>query len=388
MYLRQNVFISLILTFSITVWLGCFGDVCAPGAQCTCIDGSSGRLTCRSPKEAGVCSCSRTEKLYPDAASKDVVHIKPDVNEYKTETKFEKVVHSEKNKSLDSFPDKKQTIEGTSFFRKIAGLWIGAASRTPLGTFAITTMDIRQASPYVLFSRADLDASNNLRFAFSIETHKGKSGIVFRNGGYFLGILRDSRTFLEEYNAAAHKWRFCSVTRGCSYIESTFTFPAKDQMVLSVTVRGREHMFWQAERREVRVLSQPFPQDLRSQGEGDAPFPKMSKLKMSLTWSQPLTKKASVWFLLSSGKCGVTFTCQPSRSIRVEVQPGATQAEVTLEQLHVGAYFMNALLDRNNNAHTTFFPDSGDGIGSLDQTIEVKLNQANRVRSSVFFTMP
>ena len=100
------------------------------------------------------------------------------------------------------------TPAGLELMQRLAGLWTGPATMTPLGTFARMNMDLRAASAQVLFSRADLDEMNNLRFAFELEAPDGETTLVYRNGGYFLGLLRDSRTRLVEHTADSY--RFCS----------------------------------------------------------------------------------------------------------------------------------------------------------------------------------
>ena len=83
------------------------------------------------------------------------------------------------------------------FFTEIAGLWVApVTSWTSAGSFPTMNMDVRAASEGVLFSRVDLDEDNGLRFAFAIEDHGCQPQLTYRNGGYFLGFLRDTRTVL------------------------------------------------------------------------------------------------------------------------------------------------------------------------------------------------
>jgi hypothetical protein len=114
----------------------------------------------------------------------------------------------------------------------------------------------------------------------------------------------------------------------------------------------------------------------------------MPSLNMRLTWTPPLTQDAFVWFVLSTTPCGLTLQCNPSRSIRVPVKTGATSASIEVQQLHVGKYLMNAILDRNNNAATTFFPDSGDGVAQPDTNVDVKANQNNSASAFVIYNLP
>ncbi|MCB9637979.1 MAG: hypothetical protein H6727_03630 [Myxococcales bacterium] len=376
---------------------------CIPSAseRCACPGGTDGAQVCQSDGTYAACQCGEGRDTEVSTEKNPIETTTPeestviDTKEPVADGAAEPTVGPEKTQgeqtldgALEATPDATGSVEGIALFQRLAGLWTGMASRTPLGTFAMATMDFRDASPHVMFGRSDLDAENNLRFAFSIETHGGKDVLIYRNGGYFVGLLRDSRTELVSYDAAKSSWRFCAIGVGCSYIDATFTFPAADQMVLDVKVRGKDHMYWQAERKEQRTLPQPYPTDLTSQGTGDAPFPPMPSVKMRLTWSPPLAQDAFVWFVLSTTACGITLQCNPSRSIRVPAKAGATSAEIDLDQVHVGKYYMNAILDRNNNAATTFFPDSGDGIGQLDVVVDIKANQNNSASSTVFYNFP
>jgi len=150
-------------------------------------------------------------------------------------------------------------IVGLDLMTRLAGLWTGPATMTPLGTFEPMNMDLRAADGHMLFSRADLDAENSLRFGFVIETHGGQDVLVYRNGGYFQGVLRDSRTALVEHvpvdAQGQGSWRFCSVTaEGCNYIDARFELDDADHLVFDVKVKGQQHVYWLAERIETREV--------------------------------------------------------------------------------------------------------------------------------------
>ena len=53
-------------------------------------------------------------------------------------------------------------VAGLELLPRLAGLWSGPATMTPLGTFPLMNMDLRAASGQVLFARADLDALTSL----------------------------------------------------------------------------------------------------------------------------------------------------------------------------------------------------------------------------------
>lgn len=259
-----------------------------------------------------------------------------------------------------------------AFLAALPGLWIApVTSMTSVGDFPIMAMDIRPADDRTLFSRVDLDGDNNLRFAFAIEEHDGQPTLVFRNGGYFLGLLRDTRTTLEEHDPTAQSWRFCAVTGGCGYVDALFTLETPERLVLTTTVLGRPHMHWEGMLREDRPLDGDFPYD-PAPGAADDPFPPMPTLRVTLTWTTPTTEAVDAWVVLTTTDCSlVPGSCQPSRFIRGVVPVGATEVELQLDQIHAGDYQANAFLDNNGNLAGTLFPDTGDLVSIPNQDVEV-----------------
>lgn len=278
-----------------------------------------------------------------------------------------------------------EDVAGLEMLPRFAGLWSGPATMTPLGSFPQMNMDVRAASDRVLFSRADLDEANSLRFAFEIEAPGDAPTLVYRNGGYFLGLLRDSRAALVE--ATDNSWRFCStLPAGCDYIDATFTLSGETDLVFDARVKGQQHVYWAAKRKEVRELAEPFPADEAPLDEG-APFPEMPTLEIDVTWSEPLMVDGEVWVILSTTDCDLQLSCTASRSLRKVVLMDATSASLTIEQIHAGDYKLNAILDRNGNFATTQFPDSGDGLGVLNKKITVKAEGATQAATSIFLTL-
>jgi hypothetical protein len=255
--------------------------------------------------------------------------------------------------------------------RRLAGLWVApVTSWTSAGSFPTMNMDMRPADDRVLFSRVDLDADNALRFAFSRETHDGESVLVFRNGGLFAGLARDTRTRLVDHDPAAQTWRFCAIAGGCMYVDAVFDFDGDDAYTLEVKVLGMDHMRWTPTRREDRDTS-AWPPDLEPNAS-DAPFPEMPSARIELTWTEPLTEPTEAWVILTTTDCGFApGSCTPSRFMRALAPAGATQAELVLDQIHAGTYKVNAILDRNGNLGSTLFPDSGDSVSFPNQTLEV-----------------
>jgi hypothetical protein len=260
-------------------------------------------------------------------------------------------------------------IAGLELLPQLAGLWSGPATMTPLGVFEPMNMDLRAADGHVLFSRADLDAENSLRFAFSIETIGGKDQLVYRNGGYFLGMLRDSRTILVE--RGQDSWRFCAVDGGCDYIDALWQLHSPTELTFDVKVKGAQHVLWLADRVQARTLPDPFPADESSQGNGDAPFPTMPSLRVTVSWQTPLEDPADVWVLLSAQDCPLAGFCDFSRSISGVAETGATSLVLDFEQIHAGNYKGNAILDRDRNLTESLFPGSGDAVSLPNQPITI-----------------
>lgn len=266
---------------------------------------------------------------------------------------------------------------------RLTGLWSGAASETPLGRFAVMNMDLRAADDRQLFSRFDLDAANNLRFAFAVEDVEGTPTLIYRNGGYFQGLLRDTRAVLVE--GGGDVWRFCHGPRGCEYLEAIFTFAGADQLSLVVRVRGQMHLRWPARRLEARPLPAGFAANT---GPHDGPFPPLPDLTVTATWRDPLPAPTTAWLLLSTTPCGFTGACNPARVLSAEAPAGATAVDLRLEQVHPGAYHLNVILDRNGNFPQRLFPDRGDGIAGLDHPIQVAPDGETTVERSVGLTVP
>ena len=263
-----------------------------------------------------------------------------------------------------------QEVEGLELMTRLAGLWTGPATMTPLGEYTPMNMDLRPADDWTLFSRADLDADNSLRFAFLIETFGGANELVYRNGGYFQGVMRDSRTKLVEHTP--NYWRFCSTNASsCDYIDARFTLEDDSHLVFDVFVQGQQHVYWVAERVETRPLPQPFPVDDHSQGMGEAPFPTMPTLAATVSWQDPLAEAADVWILLSTQDCPLMGFCDYSRSLMVTAEAGATSAQLHFDQIHPGSYKANAILDRDRNLTSTFFPGTGDAVSLPNQAVEI-----------------
>ncbi|MEM9458797.1 MAG: hypothetical protein AAGF11_31760 [Myxococcota bacterium] len=274
--------------------------------------------------------------------------------------------------AVDSTGQPPSEDPSVAFLRRLPGLWVApVTSMTSVGDFPIMAMDIRPADDRTLLSRVDLDADNNLRFAFVIEEHDGEPTLVFRNGGYFLGLLRDTRTTLVDHDPDAQTWRFCAVTAGCDYVDARFSFPADDALTLSTDVMGRPHMHWEGILREDRPLDGDFPYD-DTPGGADDPFPPMPSLRVTLSWTDPVIAPVDAWIVVSTTECGpIPGSCHPSRFARTTADAGATSVELVLDQVHAGDYFATALLDHNGNLAGTLFPDSGDLVSLPNQTVEI-----------------
>lgn len=279
-----------------------------------------------------------------------------------------------------------QRFAGEAFLRRLPGLWSGAATGTPLGEFPLLNMDVRAVGERVLFARSDLDAQNNLRFAFGIETLEGADVLSFRNGGYFMGILRDTHARLVEHDDAAGSYRFCASPRGCEYLDARYQLTGSDSLSLNVTVRGAPHLRWNARRLETRPLAEPFPVDLASIGPGTQPFPELPSLQVKVRWSVPLATAADVWLLLSQRDC-TAASCTISRSLLATPASG-TEATLTVEQLHPDTYKALAFVDRNRNFRSLLRPDSGDGVSLPNQELVVGAQGQSTGALVILFDLP
>lgn len=267
---------------------------------------------------------------------------------------------------------------------RLPGLWIApVTSTTSVGDFPIMAMDMRPADDRTIFSRVDLDAGNNLRFAFTVEEVDGEPTLVFRNGGYFLGILRDTRTALADYDPETSTWRFCAIAGGCGYVEAVIDLDP-DHLVMSASVMGRPHMHWEGVLSEERPLDGAFPYD-ETPGSTTDPFPEMPTLRATLSWTEPLPEATEAWVVLTTTDCGlVPGSCQPSRFIRGTAQAGDTSIELAFEQIHAGEYRATAVLDRNGNLAGTLFPDMGDLVSVPNQAVTVAEMGESTVMLSLF----
>ena len=269
---------------------------------------------------------------------------------------------SAETSAADSSGGPSDDPDAAAFFESIGGLWVApVTSWTSAGSFPTMNMDVRAASEGVLFSRVDLDGDNSLRFAFALEEHDGETILTFRNGGEFLGILRDTRTVLHGTDGTL--WRFCALSGGCDYVDARFDFTGEDSLRLDVDVLGMRHIEWAASRLETRPLGGAFPEPPTQ--PGDAAFPPMPELVVQASWNEPLAEPADLWVVLTDTPCGINplANCVPSRYMRATAEAGATSVSLTIEQIHGGAYNANAVLDRNRNMTAgILLPDAGDGI--------------------------
>ena len=303
--------------------------------------------------------------------------------------------------SSDAGPGPESAVPGISLMTKMAGLWAGPAAVTPLGPIPIMNMDFRAVNPHVLFGRVDLDAGNNLRFEFDLEAVGSAAGapgkpeepaLVFRNGGYFLGILRDSRTRLVEYDPAGPSYHFCALQGGCDYIDARFGFTDERHLTLDVKVRGTQHVLWSPERKETRTLPAPFPTDASPQGSGDAPFPPIPRLMATVSWDKPLPMDSDVLVVMSATDCNylmpANLGCTISRSLFGPATAGATSASLVFDQIHAGTYKATAILDRHGTLKQRLFPQSGDGISIPNQTVVVAASGESTASVPIVLPVP
>lgn len=285
---------------------------------------------------------------------------------------------------VDATSDSNASSMGFDFFARIVGLWSGPATDTRLGNFPLTNMDFRAVSDGVLFARVDLDAQNSLRFAFQIEERNGVQKLIFRNGGLFQGLARDTR--MELLSAATGVYRFCAVDMGCSYADATFSFASATSFEMRVLVRQQLHEVWTAQRVETRTLPDGFP--LARNVSPSADFSEMGSAQVRITWTAPLAVQADVWAILSTTSCVPTGSCAFSRWIKTVAAAGATSTSIAIDQIHQGNYRLLAVVDRNNSLATTRFPDSGDTVSIPDSTIAIPANGQATTSVAATYSIP
>lgn len=263
-------------------------------------------------------------------------------------------------------------LQGDLFLARAAGLWAAPVTTdSSVGDFPLMNMDVRAVGDRTLFSRVDLDGDNNLRFAFSYEVHPELGRIlVYRNGGFFQGFLRDTRTQLVEYDEAADTWRFCAIDGGCMYIDAHFQLTDAGAMDLDVAVLGMHHIHWAPSRVEDRALEAGFPG--AGSGTPTDPFLPMPTLEATVHFTNPADDGEEAWLILFAEPCPLMVgQCNPSRFYRAVLQAGQTEVTLPIDQIHAGDYFTLAVLDRDANLGGTLLPGPGDAVSIPNQELTV-----------------
>lgn len=276
-------------------------------------------------------------------------------------------------------------IAGVELLALLPGLWSGPATMTPLGNFPRMNFDLRPVDGQMVFGQAELDAADTLRFGFNIETYGGRDVLAYRNGGYFGGVLRDTRTALDSTDGGT--WRFCYVgDGGCDYIDARFTVSGSS-LVLDTHVRGQPHVYWNAQRQETRTVPAGFPSDLASRGDGSAPWPPLATVEVNASWATATAAPADLWLILTTTNCFPSFGCHASRSISGALDGGVSSATLSLPNVHPGSYKATLLLDRDRNFASTFAPTSGDTL-AVDQALEVPDAGTATLNATLSYTLP
>jgi hypothetical protein len=276
-------------------------------------------------------------------------------------------------------------IAGVELLAKLPGLWSGPATMTPLGNFPRMSFDLRPTDNQFVFGQAEMDATDTLRFGFDIETYGGRDVLAFRNGGYFQGILRDSRTSLQDSDGGTY--HFCYVgDGGCSYIDAKFTV-TDTTLVLNTNVRGQPHVYWNATRLESRTVPAGFPSDLASRGDGSAPWPTLATVQVNASFGTAVTADADAWLILTTTACFPAFNCNESRAVSVAVPASSSSAMLSLPNVHAGAYKVSVILDVNKNFASTMAPSSGDRV-AVDQDLTVPASGTASLNVTTSYTVP
>ena len=175
----------------------------------------------------------------------------------------------------------------------------GTAAMTVFGDLPLLGMDVRPASDQVLFSRVDMDENASLRFAYHVEEVDGAQVLIYRNGGVFSGVPRDSRLKLVSVQQDPARWRFCDVDAGCSYADVSYEFASAAQLIMDVRINEQPHMYWDATRVESRQVPEPFPVE-PAPVAADSDFPPMPALVASSTLTLSVSRPSGVHMAMSS----------------------------------------------------------------------------------------
>lgn len=324
--------------------LGCDDDAprCTTGesASCACPNGEDGAQVCADDSTFGACVCEGGADAGPGPNAEP----EPD---------------ADGGVEPEVSPDDAHAVLA-AFSQRLGGLWEGPATQTVLGDFPIMIMDFRTVEDSWVFGRVDLDAGNNLRFLFDVEDIGGETKLVYRNGGFFQGLFRDSRTVLVEAQPSAGYFRFCSAPSGCSYIDAAFNFTADDRLEFDATVNEETHVVWNAVRQVDNAVSATFPaDDVITEG---ADFPAMPRAEVTATFPEPAAD-VNLFVALATEDCTITTiaNCEFSRTYVQAIGPGETSATVPFEQLHAGTYEAVAVVDEDG----TEGPSPGDSFSLL-----------------------
>ncbi len=297
-------------------------------------------------------------------------------------------------------------IAGAGLFARLPGLWEGQAAQTPLGSFPEVIMDFRAADSHWLFGRTDLDSQNSLRFGFAVESVNGTPALVYRNGGYFNGLERDTDTVLVDADEDAGTYHFCAetsgcffsvdggclpVTGGCGFVDAVFSFSAADQMVFNAHVNGQEHEIWTVTRKQTEAVASPSLANAAPLPT-DAGWPDLPQLSVTVSWSSALAQATDVWVILSSTPCASlsspAFTCTPSRAIYGSAAAGATSIALEFDQILPGTYNAVALVDIAGNFQSTLSPAPGDGVSDPSATVTVPTTGAGTGSLAIVYYLP
>ena len=345
-FFRSTFSVVVTSLFTSLTW-GCADETvpqCTPGESeaCACADGTRGAQTCADDGTFDACACQSAVDggLQVDAGEPPNDAGTPDDGG----TPPQDAPH-------DVF---------AAFSARLAGLWTGPATQTVLGDFPIMIMDFRAVDDAWVFCRVDLDAGNNLRFLFDVEDVGGRPSFVYRNGGNFQNLFRDSRTVLEEARPDAGYFRFCALDGGCDFIDAVFNFTSPTRLEFDATVRGDTHVVWNANRDLENALPAPFPSTRVV--EAGADFPLLPRAEVSVTFPAPDASQ-NLLVALATPSCTLTSipSCKFSRSYVYAAAAGETTATIPFEQLHPGAYQAVAILDNDGIAG----PSSGDAFSLL-----------------------
>jgi hypothetical protein len=278
------------------------------------------------------------------------------------------------------------------------GIWSGGLESARLGNFGLWVVDMRAISPSQTSCKNELGAQNDIFMGFFVGIRGNDSLLIFRNGGYFQGMQRISylRCDSVRSNSSERYYRFVDLNAGASRLWSSFTF-RRDSVIMETYSNGAFHMRWRARRTDTTQAKlasavHNFPRRVVARnltgayaGRPDAvafsfaedvypesAMPYLGRLTVNITRSAtvPVSSTDKILVVLTpedvfNGGLFPDFNVLNKRMRYVILSGwnGTGTTSFTFNYAHPGTYYLNVVLDKDNNGA----PTSGDYIAFFDR---------------------